>query len=151
MDSFDELVNRYNLCLKNRDTGEFFLPTKEKILIGRHGQCDLVIPNDPTVSRTHASMVVIGETASVRDLDSANGVLVNGKRVTTIALLYSGDEVQFGNTRFVLTPLAMLTSIERQAALSRPKPAGSTKITLPTRDPARTTHIELLTNKKPSS
>lgn len=149
-DSYDELVNRNNLCLKNRDTGEVFLPAKEKILIGRHGQCDLVIPEDPTVSRTHASMVIVGETASIRDLDSSNGVFVNGKKIITIALLYSGDEIQLGTTHYVVMPLAMLTSIERERALSKAKPAGSGKITQPTRDPSRPTHIELLTNRKPT-
>jgi pSer/pThr/pTyr-binding forkhead associated (FHA) protein len=148
VDSFDELINRHNLCLENRDTGEVYIPNREKILIGRHGQCDLVIPDDPTVSRTHASMVIIGETASVRDLDSSNGVFVNGKKVTTIALLYSGDEIQFGTTRFTVMPLAMLTSLERERALANAKPAGSGKTTLPTRDPSRPTHIELLVNKK---
>jgi pSer/pThr/pTyr-binding forkhead associated (FHA) protein len=149
-DSYDELVNRNNLCLKNRDTGEVFLPAKEKILIGRNGQCDLVISEDPTVSRTHASMVIVGETASVRDLDSSNGVFVNGKKIITIALLYSGDEIQLGTTHFVVMPLAMLTSIERERALSKAKPAGSGKVTQPTRDPSRLTHIELLTNRKPT-
>ena len=149
-DSYDELITRNNLCLKNRDTNEVFIPPKEKILIGRHGQCDLVIPDDPTVSRTHASMVIIGETASIRDLDSSNGVFVNGKKVITIALLYSGDEVQLGTTRLTVMPLAMLTSLERERALAKAKPDGSAKITQPNRDPGRVTHIELLTNRKPS-
>lgn len=151
MDSFDELINRHNLCLKNRDTGEVYIPNREKILIGRNDQCDLVIPDDLTVSRTHASMVIIGETASVRDLDSSNGVFVNGKKVTTIALLYSGDEIQLGTTRFTVMPLAMLTSLEREQASAKAKPQGSGRTTLPTRDPSRPTHIELLVNKKPTT
>jgi pSer/pThr/pTyr-binding forkhead associated (FHA) protein len=149
--SFDDFKERNSLCLKNRDTGEVFVPATEKIVVGRNGNCDLVIPDDPTVSRTHASMVIIGETASIRDLESANGVFVNGKKVTTIALLYSGDEIQLGTTRFAVMPLAMLTSLERQRTLApKDKPAGSTRITQPVRDPSRPTHIELLTNRKPS-
>jgi pSer/pThr/pTyr-binding forkhead associated (FHA) protein len=143
--------DRNSLCLKNRDTGEVFIPGAEKITIGRNGQCDLVISNDPTVSRTHANMVIIGETASIRDLESSNGVYVNGKKVATIALLYSGDEIQLGATKFVMVPFAMLTSLERQNGLvKKDKPAGSTKITQPLMDSVRPKHIELLTNRKTS-
>jgi pSer/pThr/pTyr-binding forkhead associated (FHA) protein len=96
-------------------------------------------------------MVIIGETASIRDLESSNGVYVNGKRVATIALLYSEDEIQLGATKFVMVPFAMLTSLERENGLAKKeKPAGSTKITQPLMELARPKHIELLTNRKTS-
>jgi len=149
--SFDDFKEKNKLCLKNRDTGEVFVPQSENISVGRNGECDLVIPEDPTVSRKHANLVIIGETASVRDLESSNGVFVNGKKISTIALLYSGDEIQFGTTRYVLMPLAMLTSVERKVvAAPTEKPVGNTKITQPVRDPSRPSHIELLTNRRPS-
>ena len=151
--SFDDSWDRSSLCLKNRDTGEVFMPDTEEISLGRSGQCDVVITEDMAVSRVHASMVIIGETASIRDLGSANGVFVNDKRIISIAMLYSGDEVRIGTTSFVMVPLAILTSIEFERVMAnkaKPKPPGSSKCTQQMYGPLCTKHLELLTYRQPS-
>jgi hypothetical protein len=70
------------------------------IVVGRGHDADLRI-NDPGVSRRHAEFRVYpGDGAphvSVVDLDSTNGMLVNGHRVSQ-ATLDDGAEVKVGNT-----------------------------------------------------
>ncbi len=72
---------------------------KEKVVIGRGEDADLMLPNI-SVSRHHAQLLWDGETSSIEDLDSSNGTLVNGKRVEG-AVLSSGDEILLGKFNLV--------------------------------------------------
>ena len=63
-------------------------------LLGRSSKCDLVI-RDNSISRRHAELVVMEETVGVRDLNSRNGIFVNGIRVGN-AEVEVGDRVNFG-------------------------------------------------------
>jgi hypothetical protein len=67
--------------------------------IGRSKECDCVL-GDPNVSRRHAELRR-GTTGDwqVVDLNSTNGVKVNGRRVES-SRLSPGDEVTLGTTRF---------------------------------------------------
>ena len=70
----------------------------ERFAIGRLGNNDLVL-NDPSVSRHHAEVRRTPEGHyRIVDLDSMNGVYVNGKRVHERALL-SGDDIELGDVR----------------------------------------------------
>jgi hypothetical protein len=70
------------------------------LVVGRGHEADLRI-NDPGVSRRHAEFRVYpadgSSHVSVVDLDSTNGVLVNGHRVSQ-AVLEDGATVKIGNT-----------------------------------------------------
>ncbi len=73
--------------------------------IGRGSEADLRI-NDPGISRQHARVVVdsdaTGEVAvSIEDLGSTNGVIVNGQRVTNVAL-GDGSRIEIGSTRMLV-------------------------------------------------
>ena len=74
--------------------GSWTLPEGET-LIGRGDGCGVRI-QDPRLSRHHAKLVVSGRQLIVHDLGSANGVLVNGDRITAPALLFSGDSIVCG-------------------------------------------------------
>src|SRR6516164_10344681 len=59
--------------------------------------------DDETVSRMHAIIEVNGPgDVSIIDLGSTKGTFVNGQKVNK-AKLQSGDELQLGDTRVVLT------------------------------------------------
>ena len=60
--------------------GVFPLPLEREIVIGRREDADLRIP-DEAVSRRHASVRVDGTGAVLRDLESANGTWIEGRRV----------------------------------------------------------------------
>ena len=63
-------------------------------LIGRSRACDVTV-RDPAVSRRHALVSTRGGMCAIRDLDSTNGLLVNGVRVSSAALR-PGDEISLG-------------------------------------------------------
>ena len=67
-----------------------------KILIGRSPDCALVIA-ETRVSRQHAEIFSRNGQAWIRDLGSANGTLVNGKKITPEAGIKTGDEIRIGS------------------------------------------------------
>ncbi len=77
----------------------FEVPLAPGVLsIGRDPGCGLPLdPADVSVSRRHASLAVDGETVTVADCGSTNGVFVNGTKVEQAALV-PGDEVRLGQT-----------------------------------------------------
>src|SRR6266478_5022037 len=72
----------------------------ERIRIGRHPDNDLTF--DPGVDREvsghHAEILCQGEQVSIRDLQSRNGTLVNGRRINQTTMLRHGDAIQFAPT-----------------------------------------------------
>ncbi|NNF96617.1 MAG: FHA domain-containing protein [Halobacteria archaeon] len=66
---------------------------KERITIGRKPHNDIQL-DDPTVSGQHAAILML-QNAYVEDLNSTNGVLLNGKKVTRRQLNH-GDMIKIG-------------------------------------------------------
>jgi Protein of unknown function (DUF3662)/FHA domain len=73
--------------------------TKRKVVIGRGKECDIQLL-DPNVSRRHAELRQEGAAYWIVDLDSTNGLEVNGKRLKR-ALLENGDRITLGSTEVV--------------------------------------------------
>jgi ABC-2 type transport system ATP-binding protein len=75
------------------------VPVGDQIVVGRDvGPADVILEDDPAVSRRHASFSPTGHGVTVRDLGSTNGTLVNGERIADAASLHSGDRVEIGGT-----------------------------------------------------
>jgi pSer/pThr/pTyr-binding forkhead associated (FHA) protein len=68
----------------------------DTLIVGRDPACDITESNDPLLSRRHAAFTSNASDALVRDLDSRNGILVNGTK-TKEATLRHGDVVQIGH------------------------------------------------------
>jgi pSer/pThr/pTyr-binding forkhead associated (FHA) protein len=68
----------------------------DTLIVGRDPSCDITEANDPLLSRRHAAFTAETRDASVRDLDSRNGILVNGAK-TKQSRLNHGDVVQIGH------------------------------------------------------
>jgi chromosome segregation ATPase len=66
--------------------------------IGRAAGCELQI-DSTSVSRHHALVVVGARDVVIEDLNSTNGVLVNGRKITR-QLLSDGDAVTIGEIQF---------------------------------------------------
>lgn len=64
--------------------------------IGRSGECDLVI-KDPNASRRHAELVRSDDSWYIKDLQSTNGITVNGRAVDS-KRLKPGDSITIGST-----------------------------------------------------
>lgn len=79
--------------------GRRFQLTEPLTTLGRAGNCPVFIP-DPRASRRHAAIEWDGESCILRDLDSANGVFLNGCRITTPQTLRDGDEIAVASAVF---------------------------------------------------
>ena len=80
-------------------------------VMGRRADVGLRIPAGD-VSRQHCQISVTDDTVAVKDLDSANGTFVNGKRVTE-AELSAGDRLGIG-------PVVFAVQIDGQPELMGP-------------------------------
>jgi hypothetical protein len=71
-----------------------------ELVVGRSGEADLRI-DDPGISRRHARIQVHdtgdGLSVTINDLESTNGVVVDGRKVIS-AVLSDRSEVRLGNT-----------------------------------------------------
>ncbi len=88
------------LCptLFNRDTGEAFVLSGNRVTIGRSHSCDIRL-DSPTVSRKHAQLVLYEDGWAIEDCGSAVGTFLSGSRVTEPQLLFDGDVIALGDER----------------------------------------------------
>lgn len=91
------------ILLKPLQGGRPFVLDKPILLIGRHPDCDIILKNSGKISRKHCCVALVDNRFVVRDLDSMNGVWVNGKRVEDTTRLKTGDELMIGDIPFALT------------------------------------------------
>jgi pSer/pThr/pTyr-binding forkhead associated (FHA) protein len=87
--------------------------TRPNMLVGRHSEADVRLAL-PDVSRRHCRFLFQHGNWKVIDLDSTNGVFVNGERMHE-ATLYDGDQIRLGSFLFAV----------RLEAPSRPMPHHS--------------------------
>jgi hypothetical protein len=73
--------------------------------IGRDGDNDIIV-GDSTVSAHHATITPSDGRFRVHDLNSSNGTLINGKRISD-AVLTDGDLVQFGRIKFTFRNISL--------------------------------------------
>jgi hypothetical protein len=72
---------------------------KTQVVIGRSKDCDIQVP-DPNVSRHHAEVRQEGAAYWAIDLDSTNGMEVNGRPQKRVKLR-QGDRIVLGSTELV--------------------------------------------------
>ncbi|MBI2895968.1 MAG: FHA domain-containing protein [Deltaproteobacteria bacterium] len=109
-------MTRFRLRHQN---GDVELPVGET-LIGRAQECRIAL-DDVLVSRRHAIIRVGVQGASVEDLGSRNGVLVNGEKLSGGSRpLGIGDRILIGNQELVLIDAA-------HAAADFTRPIGTKK------------------------
>jgi pSer/pThr/pTyr-binding forkhead associated (FHA) protein len=75
--------------------------------------------DDPSVSRRHARIRVEGDRATIRDLGSKNGTMVNGAPVDGDRALADGDEIQIGRAKMTFHVLTQTGSTQTASSLHR--------------------------------
>jgi DNA-binding NtrC family response regulator len=80
-----------------------YLLGAEPVLVGSAHDCDFVL-REPTVSRRHARLRAAGEGVEVEDLDSRNGVFVEGRRVTGVGAVRAGQALRLGEIEIQVLP-----------------------------------------------
>ncbi len=90
------------LVVAGRDRGGYYQLEGPAVVIGRDDTCDIQIV-DEMISRRHMQISIKGEpgsaTYSISDLQSANGVFVNGRQVSDERELHEGDTIKLGETK----------------------------------------------------
>ncbi|MGD8924711.1 MAG: FHA domain-containing protein, partial [Syntrophobacterales bacterium] len=85
--------------LSSRETYRVNLPC----VIGRSDEADLKF-SDRSISQHHALIEEIDNEIWIKDLESANGVLVNRQKIEAAAILEAGDSIQLGHTKLLVSP-----------------------------------------------
>jgi Protein of unknown function (DUF3662)/FHA domain len=67
-------------------------------VLGRSRDCDIVL-DDGNVSRRHAEIRPTQDGWTIVDLDSTNGVMVNGRRARGAVALRGGERIELGTAR----------------------------------------------------
>lgn len=114
------------VLLKPKQGGRPIVLDKPIVLIGRHPECDVTIEVSQKISRKHCFVAVSDNRCYVRDLESMNGVWVNGRRVTDSTLLRLGDELMIGDVPFELVK-SVAASREKQPPKREPEGASETQ------------------------
>ena len=86
------------------DSVTFRLPPGTVKTIGRSPGAEFIV-EAPLVSRLHCQLISTADSLHVKDLDSTNGTLVNGKRVTS-SPLREGDRLTVGRVDFTVSKSA---------------------------------------------
>jgi pSer/pThr/pTyr-binding forkhead associated (FHA) protein len=74
---------------------------RETMTMGRRESCDIIM-RYPNVSGTHAQLMFHDGCWFVQDLNSTNGVKVNGSRIHQRKLLHRGDEITIAKRRYTI-------------------------------------------------
>jgi pSer/pThr/pTyr-binding forkhead associated (FHA) protein len=88
--------------------------TKPVVVVGRHTDVELRLAY-PDVSRRHCRLVFDDGVWQVNDLDSLNGIYVNGERMQE-ATLYEGDRLRIGEVTLLITAAPVSTKTTSAAA-----------------------------------
>lgn len=89
-------------CLTEENGDRQFRLENLPLTVGKmKGRVSIVL-TDHSVSRMHARFESVGNEICVVDLNSRNGTIINGKKLSPneSAALYEGDLIQFGRERF---------------------------------------------------
>ena len=73
---------------------------KEKIVIGQSSDCDFCIESDGSLSPRHCEIVKKGNDLILRDLNTINGTIYNGFRLTGDIILIDGGILEMGRQKF---------------------------------------------------
>lgn len=115
------------VVLSDPVAGAEFSLSKPVLRIGRDERLDIWI-NHKSISHEHAEVQLKDRTVTVFDLDSANGMRVNGVPVSR-AMLEAGDILELGKVRFRFVPPEGSRSLDPVPleAVSDGPPASSRK------------------------
>ncbi len=90
------------ICVSTEYAGREFPLNRPEVIIGRVEDNDVIIEHR-SVSRNHAKILFDGRVHKIIDLESANGILVNGEEYA-ITDLRKGDLIELGHVRFRFIP-----------------------------------------------
>ncbi len=115
---------------KGPHQGQRYSFVKDKITMGRSPENDIVLINDPLVSRQHACIQIVNNEVEIINLSQKNHVLVNGETVQKWKLT-NDTTFSLGDTEFLIqidlgqSVVAVKPVVAASATTAKPKPAGN--------------------------
>ncbi len=108
--------------MKGASAGKIFEVKVPQFVIGRSSGCQLR-PQSDAISRQHCVILVSDEGATIRDLGSRNGTIVNGTAIAGETRLATDDQLRVG-------PLHLLVTVTDDAgvAVKPTDPAAEVKV-----------------------
>jgi len=88
------------LILQAEPVGPRIEVHRPEVIVGRHSEAEVRLAL-PDISRRHCRLVFEGQEWRVYDLNSLNGIFINGERMQE-ATLYHGDHLQLGTFSFLV-------------------------------------------------
>jgi S1-C subfamily serine protease/pSer/pThr/pTyr-binding forkhead associated (FHA) protein len=96
----------------------------DRFTVGRAEDNDLRLPDpEKRVSRHHAEIVHRDGDWFIRDLDSSNGVWIDGRRIEQETLLRDGQSVRVGGQRFTVRLEGPTAGADTAEDVAKPTPA----------------------------
>ncbi len=92
------------IVVSGANEGDYYPLGKRTMVVGRDEGCPIQIV-DELVSRKHVQIRHDDGDGQyhVLDMKSANGVFINGRRITTDTALAEGDIIDLGNSKLMFT------------------------------------------------
>jgi len=81
--------------------GIYYELSKPRTTLGRDSLNDITIKEDKAISSSHLEFVIDGDQVIVSDLNSTNGLFVEGNK-TTKALLQNGNTIKIGKSTVIV-------------------------------------------------
>ena len=100
------------VCLNGSQCGIEYELAKNLLVMGRAVDCDIVV-DDQFASRRHAEVLRNEDSYQIHDLQSKNGVVIDGHRLSAggTAWLHDGSEIQVASTLYrFLDPAVTVTA-----------------------------------------
>ena len=92
----------WRLIIEDDQDGKVEVPfLRDEITIGRK-EGNTIRLLERNISRYHASLMRTGDKIAIEDMDSYNGVVLNGNRIVRKTNIYPGDLVEIGDYRITL-------------------------------------------------
>ena len=111
-------------CLIRLDNGQIFNISNKIDIIGR-GSSATVFLDDDGVSRNHAEVFMMSGCVEVIDLNSRNGIFVNGTK-TRKSFLNDGDKISIGSVDLVFSNETVDTNQTINMKIPNAKPSSTT-------------------------
>ena len=114
-----------DIVLPGEGTANRYLFEDGAYILGRGPSCHINL-NDPSVSERHALLMLSGETATLKDMNSINGTYVNGTPINDEVLLSAEVVVQVGDTALRVSPVSQeeVADMQQQSAALMGEPAA---------------------------
>ena len=92
--------------------------TEGEYVLGRDPDLELFL-DSRDISRRHARIRIIGEEATIEDLESKNGTFVAERRLEAVTRLVDGDSIRIGSVQLTFTAIRSRGSTETQHGIDR--------------------------------